>query len=856
MAALECAKAGETGMRILRAGIAALVLSAAGAAAQEAASPYEALRAPAMAAYEAGEAERAFTLFQNVFEQIPASDPAERASTAFSLAVLAHQLEDRSEALSWLERGFGLHEAAGTAPETYAAYIVYAGTIHAEQDEPASAISYFERALEVGPQGADTAEWRANAQNQLANALHAEDRFAEAAAVRREALAGYRAVYGDEHAYVATVLDGLATDLLADGQNEEAITVLSDALAVRIAISEPGDLDVVATAGRLARQIADTDTPERLLAIADMIEARTNEDRHRARFLAEIAASARYAGHTAITDTLHARAYQAASADSDTPPDFLLIYLLNHAVGVQEQSGYAAALPLLEEHYRRAVVFDGEAGTRGIAASERLWTALFRLARFADAEANARARLEALQARADFPALETGRALENLALSIHEQYRPAEAHPVFEQAMEVLEPLEEGRHVFASLLDAYAIHLAYHGSREDALATARRNVALRAELYGQESASHARGLTTLADVLRRYDRSADALAVLDQAQAIHAALGPSGNEARAGAMLQRAVILLEQGMVSQSEALLIEVDGVIPATRADYRRDWHQSMGKLRRAQGRLTEALGHFREVLALRTAQDGEDARANVFPLLEIATTLRMQENLTEAEAVARRALAIHEAYGVTSGTDLGVAWGELASILSRQGRHNAALEASNRANALIAAERPRGTQARAIQDYNHALLLMNQARYREAEALMAQSIADFRSIDRRSDVFLGAMMNSYGYLNERVGAHDAAAAAYREGLELRQDRLSNDNPALASGRAFLARSLIDHLGEPEEGLFWFRAASEGLIEGIMLRAGTSADDGADGIEFARKDAFFTAHLEALWTNAQLDR
>ena len=54
---------------------------------------------------------------------------------------------------------------------------------------------------------------------------------------------------------------------------------------------------------------------------------------------------------------------------------------------------------------------------------------------------------------------------------------------------------------------------------------------------------------------------------------------------------------------------------------------------------------------------------------------------------------------------------------------------------------------------------------------------------------------------------------------------------------------------------GLNLYRAASNGLIQGIEMRAGTAADEGVDGVEFAQKDAFFTAHLEALWINAHLD-
>ena len=114
---------------------------------------------------------------------------------------------------------------------------------------------------------------------------------------------------------------------------------------------------------------------------------------------------------------------------------------------------------------------------------------------------------------------------------------------------------------------------------------------------------------------------------------------------------------------------------------------------------------------------------------------------------------------------------------------------------------------------------------------------------------------MINTLGYLLEQKGDFRQAATAYSEGLALRARQMTNDNPALASSRAFLARVLIDHLGEPQQGLALFRDASNGLIEGIELRTGTAADDGVDGVEFAQKDAFFTAHLEALWTNAYED-
>lgn len=830
--------------------------AASGSAQQAAADPYEGLRAPAMAAYEAADYARAYTLFDEVFAQIPASDPAERAATAFSLGILAHQLEDRARALEWLERGFELHAAAGTTPESYAQYVAYAGTVSVESGEPDLAIAYFRRALEQGPQGEDTLEWRASTLNQLANSLHAAERYDEASDSRRASLTAYTQVYGPDHAFVGIVLEGLGADALAGGQEAQAIEARREALRIALLAREPGDLSLVSLAGTLAGQLAAQEDTGGLGRIADLVALHTGNDRLRARILSEIASHARRAGLLDIAADLNTRAYEAAAADPETPPEFLATYLLNHATGVQDVSGYAAALPLLEQHYQMVRVYDGEPGLRTAAASERVWTALFRQSRFAEAEANARERLEALEARADNPATEIARAYENLALSIHEQYRPTEAGPVFVRGLEVLEQTDGAEHILASLLDAYAIHLVYNTDRDEALTIARRNVNLRADLYGPETPSYARGLYTLAVVQRRLSMGEAALASLAAAQAIYEAAGPVEAAGLFAVLYQRAELMLETGDLAGAEALLASAESAIPAGRPDQRRDWHELSGRILRSQGRLSEALSHFRESLAMRVAQDGPQGRSTVFPLLSIAATLRMQGQAAEAEPVVRRVLETHAAYGVTTGSDVGAAWLELATILNLLGRETEAREAASRSHALVAEVWPRGTHRRAIADYNRAHLAMLQRDYRGAEPIMRDAIDDMRESPGRSDIHLGIMLNSWGYLNERLGQYRQAAAAYREGLSLREGRLSNDNPALASGRAFLARTLIDHLGEHQEGLELFRAASNGLVEGIVLRAGTAADEGVDGIEFARKDAFFTAHLEALWTNAHMDQ
>ena len=245
--------------------------------------------------------------FEEVFAQIPDSDPAERAATAFSLGILAHQSEERTRALEWLERGFAFHEAAGTPPADYANYINYAGTIAVEADELDTAIGYFRRALEAMPETPEMLESRASTFNSLANALNATGQYYEASERRRNALAGYAEVHGFDHAYVGIVLEGLASDVEAQGHIGQAIAARRDALRIALSTREPGDLTIVTLAGQLADSYIADANQDGLRAIADMVVELSGENRRSARILSELA-SPRFTGRRVPCFSGYARA--------------------------------------------------------------------------------------------------------------------------------------------------------------------------------------------------------------------------------------------------------------------------------------------------------------------------------------------------------------------------------------------------------------------------------------------------------------------------------------------------------------------------------------------------------------------
>ncbi|MGX6647345.1 tetratricopeptide repeat protein [Maricaulaceae bacterium MS644] len=830
--------------------------AAAGALAQTVVEdPYESLRAPALAAYEAGETARAYTLYEAVFRAIPDTDPGERASTAFSLAILARESGEPVTALDWLETGFTLHRDAGTPDAEIDAYIGYAGRTALEAGDPERAIAYLEHALRVRTDTDETREARAGALNTYATALYAAGRYEEASEQRRHALQIYTDVHGPDHAYVGFVLEALARDLEAQGNTRQALDAREEALVIALSTRESGDMTIMTLAGEQADALITLGDADGLRALGERVTATAVADMDYAGILSAIAHRAWAARLLDVAAELHQSAYEAAAAAPDTPDAVMAVLLLNRAISVQTTSGYAAALPALEDYADFIGRMDGASGLRTIAALERVWTAMFRSARFVDAEANARARIDALTARADDQPLLMARALNNLALALHEQLRPNEAEPVYEDALRLLDAGAGDEGLLVSLLDPFAIHLVYNSNRDRALEIARRNTALRAEVYGRESLEYGRGLKTLATVESVSGMADAALASLLEAEAVYDALGPSANEARVDVMIQRAEVLYHRGQLPQAETLLDAASALITEARDDQRRDWHSAMARLRKAQGQFTEALMHLNAELAILVARDGENARRNAYPLLDIAKILRLQGNLEDAEAVTRRVIAIHESYGFSSGNDLGVAWDELATNLSLQGRRDEALQASQRSADLVAEVWPRGTSVRALSDYNQGYLLMTLGQMADAERFMRQGIEDMRALEPRSDVSLGNMVSALGHVLEQRGQYTAAASAYREALDLRVHALEHHHPALASNRAFLGRILLERLDQPEESLALFRDASQGLIEGIVLRSGTAAENGADGIVFAQKDAFFIAHVEAIWANTDPD-
>jgi tetratricopeptide repeat protein len=86
----------------------------------------------------------------------------------------------------------------------------------------------------------------------LGAALYQSGRYEETAALLKKALPVYRALYGDEHAEVATILNDLGRSSLMAGHPDEATPLLRQALAMHERLLGPTHDDLVPQLNSLA----------------------------------------------------------------------------------------------------------------------------------------------------------------------------------------------------------------------------------------------------------------------------------------------------------------------------------------------------------------------------------------------------------------------------------------------------------------------------------------------------------------------------------------------------------------------------------------------------------------------------
>jgi tetratricopeptide (TPR) repeat protein len=325
------------------------------------------------------------------------------------------------------------------------------------------------------------------------------------------------------------------------------------------------------------------------------------------------------------------------------------------------------------------------------------------------------------------------RALERLAVVMHEQGRYAAAEGIWRRAVAAWERAAGGETLAAAAaLEGLAETCLVLGHMEEAESVLARVVVLKTRHFGPDHPVFASTYQALASVHAAEGRRAEAEGLYRWSLDIRGwDVLPA-----ATTLVGLGHVLLAEGRYTESAAHLerarVLFERLAPAGHVGVPMALH-SLGRVRQEQGRGPEAEGLFQRALALLEALFGDEHPLELGPLGELAAIYEDQGRLGDAIALRRRASAAAErAYGPDHPA-LARTLVKLGEALRRRELFEQAQEALDRA--LVLAERHRSADPRARH-----VALDGQARLAFSRGNLPRAISLYRDLTAITRADLG--------------------------------------------------------------------------------------------------------------------
>ncbi len=309
---------------------------------------------------------------------------------------------------------------------------------------------------------------------------------------------------------------------------------------------------------------------------------------------------------------------------------------------------------------------------------------------------------------------------------------------LYEESVTVLRGLQPGSTMeLASILTGYATFLREGGELDRAIEMQEEVITLYRRVLGAEHPYLATSLTQLSSAYNRGGRLEEAIAAAEESVAMHEALfeGPHPNKATAYYQLAAALSV-----------------------------------------SGRFAEAEAGFRSVLEVDIANLGEDHPYVFADLEQIAVALKNQDKLVEAEDFQRRALegrirVLGADHPNTSG-----AWMNLSGILARLERSDEAVEAAERAVAIMDGGKETDLRLVAAKTQLGSVLYVVE-RYSESE----QIYVDILEVQRRTlpEDHPNLATTLHGIGVARLRLNQPAVDVFEEAYAIREKKLGPEHP-----------------------------------------------------------------------------
>ena len=215
---------------------------------------------------------------------------------------------------------------------------------------------------------------------------------------------------------------------------------------------------------------------------------------------------------------------------------------------------------------------------------------------------------------------------------------------------------------------------------------------------------------------------------------------------------------------------------------------------------GRLTEAEPIARQAVAAAQGLFGENHPDTGIAMAELAGILHRLERLEEAERLYRRILAIFETAAPGDGHGLATALNNLAEALRRLNRLDEAEETHRRALALYERILPEGHPDIGGSLNNLAGVVQQAGRFGEAEDLFRRALAIREAALPQNDPLVALSLTNLAVVLQHLNALDEAERLHRRALAIYEAALADDHPTIAVSLNNLA-SVLWNLGRYAE-------------------------------------------------------
>jgi tetratricopeptide (TPR) repeat protein len=224
------------------------------------------------------------------------------------------------------------------------------------------------------------------------------------------------------------------------------------------------------------------------------------------------------------------------------------------------------------------------------------------------------------------------------------------------------------------------------------------------------------------------------------------------------------------------------------------------ALGGIDVTEGRSTSAVANLSEAVGLSIASRGIDHPDTACYQTDLAMAYIQLHNYSRAEPLLKKARQVIESRPVHNNLCLGAVFAGLSSISRARDNTALAVEYAERATKVLEASPGRYPAAAFLARVNLGASWLAQGRTEDAERILSGAIAAQRPVAPRT-CLLADGLRTLAYLKVRQRSWGEAADLYREAVEIYDDRLGPDNPAILPILKEYAASLKRSPGSKDE-------------------------------------------------------